>query len=127
MNTPPLNHRPDQRRRGARGTGDQSNSAAGRRALGDGSSGEASASHNGRIGTERGLQGTECGAEVTTFMGPDPWNRCCPCWHSSADRLATEMGVVLAFPKRRTETPTKGTAGPQIVSASEEAVITASN
>jgi hypothetical protein len=42
-------------------------------------------------------------------------------------RLATEMGVVLAFPKRRTETPTKGTAGPQIVSASEEAVITASN
>jgi hypothetical protein len=37
------------------------------------------------------------------------------------------MGVVLAFPKRRTETPTKGTAGPQIVSASEEAVITASN
>ncbi len=40
-------------------------------------------------------------------------------------RLATEMGMVLAFPKRRpsTETPIKGTAGPEIVSASEEAVI----
>ncbi len=46
-------------------------------------------------------------------------------WIRFMTRLATEMGMVLAFPKRRpsTETPIKRTAGPEIVSASEKAVI----
>jgi hypothetical protein len=46
-------------------------------------------------------------------------------WIRFMTRLATEIGMALAFPKRcpSTETPIKGTAGPEIVSASSEAVI----
>ena len=95
--------RPNQRGcRGTRGAGDQSNGTSGSDPSGNGCSNEASAGHHGSFETERHRNGTECRLKVTTPMGANPWNRCCPFQHSPASRgsrsnksrLSTQPAIV---------------------------------
>jgi len=53
---------------------------------GNGCSNEASAGHHGSFETERHRNGIECRSEITTPMGADPRNLCCPFEHSPASR-----------------------------------------
>jgi len=71
---------------GTRGAGDQSNGTSGSDPSGNGCSNEASAGHHGSFETERHRSGIECRREITTPMGADPRNLCCPFEHSPASR-----------------------------------------
>jgi len=77
--------RPNQRRGcGTRGPGNQSYGAPAVVLLENGCSDEASACGYESFEAERHRNGTECGLKITTPMGANPWNRCCPCEHSPA-------------------------------------------